>query len=204
MSWINPEKKLLQKFLNLQLLCTSDDISPNPTNESFPSLIHAEITTLRSVNKDSGSLLQMAYESIDIIGLIQGLSGKTCYIDPLEKPFHRVIRPLYEKCFTDLEMSLLEQVYQSMYPHNASLHLSRFYKEFKTLVVNGDEYVSLKSRSQTSSAIIAHWPSINGSVDTMGETPCKVGLIESFIHHQIKMADSTMHKNILLAPVKWF
>ena len=59
-SWINPEKQLLQKFLDLQLLCTSDDISPNSTNESFPSLIHAEITTLRSVNKDSGSLLQMA------------------------------------------------------------------------------------------------------------------------------------------------
>ena len=67
------------------MLCTSDDISPNPTNESFPSLIHAEITALRSVNKDSGSLLQMAYESINIIGLIRGLSGNTSYFDPLEK-----------------------------------------------------------------------------------------------------------------------
>ena len=67
-SWINPEKNYFQKFIDLQLLCISDDISPNPRNKNFLSLIHAEITTLRSVNKDSGSLLQMAYESIDIIG----------------------------------------------------------------------------------------------------------------------------------------
>ena len=143
----------------------------------------------------------MAYESIDIIGVIQGLSGNTSYIDPLEKPFHRVLQPLYEKCFTNPEMSLLKQVYQALYPHNASLHLNRFYKEFKT---DGDEYVSLKSRSQRSAAIISHWLSINGGIDTMGEAPCKVGLMESFIRHQIKMAESTMHTNILLARVKWF
>ena len=124
-SWINPEKQLLQKFLDLQLVCTLDDTSPNSTSKSFPSLIQAEIATLRSVNKASGSLSQMAYDSIDIIGQIQGLSGSTSHIDPREKPLHTVLRPLFEKCFTDVEMSLLEQVYQALYPHNTTLHLCR-------------------------------------------------------------------------------
>ena len=139
----------------------------------------------------------------DIIEMIQGLTGSTSCIDPQEKSFHRVFQPQYEKCFTDLEMSFLDEVYKAVYPQNSSLHLCRFYKEFKTLVVNGEEYVSVKSRSQRSAAIVAHWPSINGGIDTMGEGQCKVGLIESFIRHQIKMANSTKHTDTLLARVKW-
>ena len=101
-------------------------------------------------------------------------------------------------------MHFLEEVYKAVYPRNNFLNLCRFYKEFKTLTINGDEYVSVKSRSQRSAAIVAHWPSINGGIDTMGEAPCKVGLIESFIRHQINITESTSYVNVLLARVKWF
>lgn len=166
--------------------------------------MQSEIATLRSTNVDkvSGSLSQTASDSEYIIEMIQGLAGSTSCIDPQEKSFHRVIQPQYEKCLTDLEMSFLEEVYKAVYPQNSSLHLCRFCKEFKTLVVNGEEYVSVKSRSQRSVAIVAHWPSINGGIDTMGGQ-YKVGLIESFIRHQIKMANSSKHTNTLLAQVKW-
>ena len=104
-----------------------------------------------------------------------------------EKPFHRIIQPFYEKCFTDEEKRYLFGAYTAIIPHNVILTFSRFYKEFKTLIINGEEYISVKSRSQRSAAIIAHWPSLTGAIDTTGDAPCRVGIIQWFISHQITL-----------------
>ena len=101
----------------------------------------------------------------------------------LKKSFHMVIQPLYEKCFIDEELGYICDVYKA---HNA-FSSSCFYKEFKTVVINGEEYISVKSRSQRSATVIAHWPSLNRTIDTMGEAPCKIGNVQSFIHHQITL-----------------
>ena len=94
-SWINPEKQLMQKFLDLQIV-SSIDVSPSAaTSSDFATLVRAEITALRNTQKASGSVCQMSYESVDIIQQLHSLSGSTSYIDPQEKPFHRVIHPLY-------------------------------------------------------------------------------------------------------------
>ena len=125
-----------------------NSISSVSTKSSFPTLIQSEIATLRNTYKVSGSLSEMSYDGINVIGEIQGLAGSTSYIDPQEKPFHRIIQPFYEKCFTDTEMHFIEEVYKAVYPRNNFLNLCRFYKEFKTLTINGDEYVSLDLRDQ--------------------------------------------------------
>ena len=205
-SWINPEKQLMQKFLDLQIV-SSIDVSPSAaTSSDFATLVRAEITALRNTQKASGSVCQMSYESVDIIQQLHSLSGSTSYIDPQEKPFHRVIQPLYEKCFTDEELGYLSNVYKAIYPHIVLLHISRFHKEFKTLVINGDEYISVKSRSQRSAAVIAHWPSLTGTIDTMGEAPCRIGNVQSFIRHQITFdgVGSSSSMVTMLARIKWF
>lgn len=152
-SWINPEKQLLQKFLDLQLVCR---LEVAMSSNEFATLVCGEIATLRKSERCSGSVCQMAYESVDIIQQCNALSGSTRNIDPQQKPFHRIIQPLYEKCFTDEELGYLSHVYEAIYPQRPILRLSRFYKEFKTLIVSGDEYISEMSRSQRSAAIIAH------------------------------------------------
>lgn len=54
------------------------------------------------------------------------------------------------------------------------VHLERFYYESKQIVVNGEEFITMQSRSQCSVAIIAHWPGVSG-IDENGEAPVRVG-----------------------------
>ena len=93
-----------------------------------------------STARSSDSVRLMAYESLD----------------PEEKEYHRI---MYEKCLTDQELEHISNAYEAVYPNNRIIHNSRFCKEFKTLVINGVEYISEKSRFQRS-PIFAHWPSL--------------------------------------------
>ena len=191
-SWMCPEKQLLQKFLDLQLVSDLDLASL--------SLIHAQIKMLRQSENVSGSVTQMTFEGVDVIEQAKLLTGQISCIDAREKPFHRIVQPLCEKCFTDMEMTFITEVYQLLYPNTALTRVSRFYMEFKNLIVNGEEFISSKSRSQRSPAIIAHWPLITG-VDVTGEALPRVGVIQSFIRHKVEQDESIY---CLLARVKWF
>lgn len=84
-------------------------------------------------------------------------------------------------------MDLLSQVYNAIFLNNTVTHISRFYKRLKTLVMNGEEFISVSSRSQRSAAIIANWPSVIGRIDTMGMRDPRIGLIQFFFRHEIKI-----------------
>lgn len=45
-----------------------------------------------------------------------------------------------------------------------------------------------------------------GTIDTMGEAPCRIGNVQSFVKHQITLetAGSTQSIDTLLARIKWF
>ena len=97
-SWVNPEKQLLQKFLDLQLVTYMEvEMASLPTSD-FISLVCGEITTQKIFQKSSGSAHQMTHELVDI-EQYHALSGCTSFIDPTKKSYHKIIQPLYEKCF---------------------------------------------------------------------------------------------------------
>ena len=198
-SWVSPEKQLLMKFLYLQLLYFQN---PSKPSNDFISLIHTGMENLRGSENISGSLSQMAFEELEVIEQAKSLSGSVSNIDAREKAFHKVIQPLYEKCFSDIEIEFMSQVYNALFPNNHVTHISRFYKQFKTLVMNGEEFVSTSSRSERSTAIIAHWPSPIGKIDTMGMGDPKIGIIQYFIRHVVKIDSENL--TCLFAYVKWY
>ena len=205
-SWVCPEKQLLLKFLDLQLVCSRNTSKAYASSDNFEALIHAEVKNLRHFENLSGSLCQMVSEGIDILEQAKTLTGRVSCIDVQEKAFHQVGQPLYDKCFMGIEIDWLTHMYNVIYPNGDITHISRFYKQFKSLVVNGEEFISLSSRSQRSSAIIAHWATVIGRIDTMGCGNPRVGLIKYFIRHTIKLKVDSADKKIdsLLARVKWF
>ena len=148
----------------------------------------------------------MAYESIDLIQQLTSQSGPTCFIDTKEKQYHGIIQPFFEKCPTDEELENIKHVYKVVYPNCKILHISRFCKEFKTIVINGEENVSEKSRSQRSPTIFAHWPSMAGRIDTTGDAPYQIGNVQSFLRHQVSFGNKGSCQSVtaLLALVKWY
>ena len=130
-SWVNPEKQLLSEFIDLQLVNTVD-ISAGSKSD-FISLVLRDVAILKNMSaaRSSGSVHLMAYESIDLIQQLTSRSGPTHVIDPEEKDYHGIIKPLYEKCLTDQDVS---HVYEAVYPNNRIIHVARFCKEFKKLI----------------------------------------------------------------------
>ena len=96
-----------------------------------------------STSRTSGSVRQMAYESFDLLQQLTSRSGPTFLIDPEEKHYHAIIQPFYEKCFTDDELNHIGCVYKAVYPNHSITYISRFYKEFKGIVINGEEYIHI-------------------------------------------------------------
>ena len=75
--------------------------------------------------------------------------------------------------------------------------------------MNGEEYLSKKSRSECSAAIVAQWASNNG-IDTSGKAEKRVGIVTSFIRHAIRIVPQGASDNIskevshILAKIRWF
>ena len=101
-----------------------------------------------------------------------------------EQSYQKLTSPLYSKCLDSFEHELLRELYHAIYPCVKIEWISRFYQEAKKLIVNGEEYLSKKSKSECSAAVVAQWASNNG-IDTTGQAEKRVGIISSFIRHSI-------------------
>ena len=204
--WKNPEKQLLAKFVDLQLVNTIGIFTAE--NDDFVSVILRDISMLKSrtAARSSGSADKMTYESLDIIQQLSSRSGPTHDIDPEEKKYHKIMQPMYEKYLTDQELQCMNHAYKAIYPNNRIVHIPRLCKEFKSLNINGDEYISEKSRSKKSPTIFARWSSLVSNVDTTGDAPYQIGNVVSFLCHQITLNTETGVKSVttLLAYVKWY
>ena len=124
-SWVNPEKQLLLKFFDFQLVnCVDITMSEN----DFALVVCKEIVRLRNIliSRSSGSVNQMAYESLHLVPQLTTLSGPTCHIDPEKKQYHGIIQPLFQKCLTDEEIEHIGIVYKVIYPTHEIIHISRF------------------------------------------------------------------------------
>ena len=126
-----------------------------------------------------------------------------------EQSYQKLVSPLYGKCLESFKHELLTELYHAIYPCVKIEWISRFYQEAKKLIVNGEEYLSKKSKSECSAAVVAQWASNNG-IDTTGQAEKRVGIITSFIRHTIRFLPKGTSDNIskevphILAKVKWF
>ena len=79
------------------------------------------------------------------------------------------------------------------------------YEEFSQLVVFGQQFTSLKSRSHKSTAIMAIWPGVTGNILDRNCTSedIRVGLIEYFVSHTPTINDTSDQIHIL-AKIKWY
>ena len=72
--------------------------------------------------------------------------------------------------------------------------------------VDGELYVCSKSRSQRSSAIVAHWPNVIG-IDPRAEAPLRAAIDSYFFRHQLQVKSRSSNVTVLntkkLAHVKW-
>ena len=73
-------------------------------------------------------------------------------------------------------------MYEKMYPSCKIMWISRFYSEARNMVINGEEYLSLKSILSRSAAIVAKWFE-NGGINEDGNVPKRFALITFFLHH---------------------
>ena len=148
-------------------------------------------------------------QTVDVASFaqMQNFDCPIAHIDPTEKSFHFLVPPQKEKCFNDFEYHQIEQMYKLLHPDCNITHISRFYHESKQMVINKEEFISQKSRSQRSTAIAAYWPQ---NKKDAGNISLKIGLVQSFFLHQIAVVESSAStdktKNLqnIIAFVKWY
>ena len=108
---------------------------------------------------------------------------------------------------TELQCSQLIQLYSKLYPTSAVSEIPNFCWKYRTIELNGKRYGSYKSRSKSSSCVMATWKSdllgqpIPPGVRVEGETlwPFR---INSFFHHRPIINGN--YVDHLLVDLSWF
>lgn len=128
------------------------------------------------------------------------------FIDATDKTCYQLLPPFIERCFDDTEIQFIAAMYDLLYPGHHITNLSRFCLKSKQMLINNEEFISTKARSQRSSTLAAHWPVVIG-IDHLGEAPVRLGL-PSFIRHTVTIKHKTTNIDKtavhMLTQVKWF
>lgn len=201
-SWLSPERQMLIKFTGMQK-CLSLSNTLGDKNE-FMRLICEHMNT--ETKSDTGSLSQYLVDDSITIEKLKNISCKVQEINAQKQPNQKFSPPYKEKYFSNVHMSYLKEMYDLLYPLN-DCEVSRYYREYKSIVVNGRELISCLSRSQRSAVIAAKWPGVIG-IDSSGEAPLRVGLVTSFIESTITFLSSDSSANLskthALVRVQWY
>ena len=192
-SWLGPEKQMLKKLLSMQHLYSCEISKLCQQDELLATMFHGN------------SHLGAGYSSIDLSSLqdltiLTQLKNFSCSVSVLnaQKMSHQVlIPPCRRKWLSYQEVSSLKEVYTALYP-GKTISVPHIVLEYKQILLNGEEFISLLSRSKRSSAIVAHWPRSGTGIDLSGNGPLRVGLVKSFLSHQL---DNVEH---VFACVQWY
>ena len=195
-SWVSPEKQMFLKFIGMQKIKQLTTLKT--TDDDFLATLYKQVY---SSTADYSSFGQTKTSDLIHIQRTQGFSCSVSTLNAMKS--HEYLTPPYkEKCFNDAEMSYLTEMYKLLYPTFDKLNISRFYHEYKKCIINGEEYISLHSRSQRSCAIAAKWRGITG-IDPYGEAPVRVGQVISFVVHNVILDSDSSSKMHTLARVQW-
>ena len=214
-SWNGPEKQMLQKFLSIQHIGSVSDqiaLDSNVHNE-FISTIVKRNTDISSTPLGSySSFDQTTVQDVTTVMQVKNIDCRVALLDATEKSYQCLVEPLYEKYFSDADLQLLHSMYSLLYPSSSVQHVARFYHEAKQIIINGEEYISQKSRSVKSNLIAAHWPSVSG-IDPQGDADLRIAGVKSFTRNEVVVSAPTCtdhdHEQLstkvhILAKVEWY
>ena len=108
-------------------------------------------------------------------------------INAIQQDYQVLTCPLYERCLSEVQFEILSEMYAALYPYVTIHWISRFYREARRLIINGEELLSLTSQSDRSAMVTAKWQGRHG-IDILGQEPKSVGIIRSLIQHTIHVA----------------
>lgn len=183
-SWVSPEKQMFSKFINLQSLSI---FTTKEHNSDFLSLLNTEnVISCSDDEAGSSSVGQSQVSDQFTIEMIVNQNCDVSSIIAIKQPYQVLACPLYEKSLSDAEYEILSEMYATLYPYVAIHSISRFYRETRRLVINGEEILSLQSQSDRSAMITAKWQGRNG-IDVLAQEPNGVGIIRCLIHHTIRI-----------------
>ena len=98
--------------------------------------------------------------------------------------------PCHEKVLPGTLASKLQLVYKQLYPTKQISHFPYFYREYGRIVLAGNVIGSVKPgpNNSSSSVIMAFWPSSGDSFRTIDYTHMRVGEVQYYIKHTIKVS----------------
>lgn len=187
-NWMTPEQQMMTKFLSYQdligsqLLCNIDE----GFSGAFDLCLDKGSHTVGAMQHHmQHGTLSMIYS--------KNATCNICNINAVLLPFQSVSNShIFERYFSERNLSYLCEVYSKLYPTSdyTVSEVPRKHFVFSDITVLGERYLSLKSRSQRSTVILAYWCHSGGSISTTMDK-CMAGRVEYFFTHTCTLSIST-------------
>ena len=142
----------------------------------------SDFASLCTQEDSGGSLQHTNCNPYSLSSYKKNITCEACYINSecldLREPCGKVV----EKYFCGSDIESLTQMY-IIFPELSISHVTRKHLLFSDLQVLSEHFISIRSRSQSSPAIMAYWgnPSSRTHVH-----PVKVGLVEYYFFNQLQ------------------
>ena len=112
---------------------------------------------------------------------------QTSYIKPLP--------PMREKVFSSMEADELKQIYRQLYPSQTLSFFSLLMHHKKVLL--GNELL------KSGEVVMAYWPGIGNSLSDIDYSTCRVGIVNYFLNHTIKLDNNEKNRSHLFCYITW-
>lgn len=142
-SWISPEKQMFSKFVNLQSLSI---FTAKEHTSDFLSLLNKENVFHTEDEAGSSSVDQTQVDDQFTREMIVNQHCEVSSINAIKSGYQVLAYPLYERCLSDAEYDISSKMYAILYPCLTIHWISQFYKEARSLIINGEEFLSLQSQ----------------------------------------------------------
>ena len=191
-NWMMPEMQMMKRFTAYQRASCFE---------------HTGIPTELCADRYEGSLLETTVDVYEKSNYQQNASCSICAINVLMLPrIHSTGSRTVEFFFSDCDLYYLTQVYSVIYSDYSSQmpFIQKTYGVFSDLTIMGERFLSVKSRSQRSSVIVAKWCGANGQIDTSVSSKYRYGEVQHFIQHNMTSPETKTLQKHLFAAVQWF
>ena len=177
------ESQLMKKFCHEQE-ANSIDL---PSNDQFCALLPKRTQSsnmasshLWNTDMDIDRLAKMYFSSLEEV--------KSFSLEAA--PVTKGLPPCHEKVLPGTLASKIQLVYKQLYPTKQISHFPYFYREYGRIVLAGNVICSVKPgpNNSSSSVIMAFWPSSGDSFRTIDYTRMRVGEVQYYIKHTIKVS----------------
>ena len=129
-------------------------------HETEDNINHTDVMTMMQLSSVA-NLTSVSYEFLQI-----------SYIKPLP--------PMREKVFSSVEADELKQIYRQLYPSQTLSFFSLLYMHHKKVLL-GNELL------KSGEVVMAYWPGIGNSLSDIDYSTCRVGIVNYFLNHTIKL-----------------